>query len=566
MPNWKKIITSGSDAVLNSLNIVNSLTASGLTYPSSDNGEFSFLQSDGNGNLTLQYVETVHENVYNDTLTQILKGTPLYVSGSEGANPKVFPADAGDPNKMPVIYIAAENIEPASEGRGILLGLITGVNTTGYSPGTEIYVDIGGGWTSTRPTGSAIIQLLGIVTKEGNGGQGVVLNPGPATLPNLTEGYTWVGDSNSYPSEISIDSFRTGSFTGSFVGDGSGLINLPSTQGTQGTQGIQGATGTTGNQGTQGIQGAIGNQGTQGIQGIQGAIGATGNQGTQGTQGIQGAIGATGNQGTQGTIGITGDQGTTGLQGIQGTQGTTGAQGSQGTTGSQGTQGIQGIQGLTGAGTQGTQGMQGTQGTQGIKGEDGIIGVDGAQGTQGTQGSQGTQGLTGLQGIQGIQGSQGTQGTQGLTGLQGIQGSQGSQGTQGTQGTQGVQGQSIQGIQGIQGADGGGSSGVTVEAKNSGYTILTTDNSKVFTCNSTSTQTFNLPSVASGDIGLTYTIVKLGTGQVTIDAADSDTIEDSGAGDTIYCNDETPATITLRLLTNTGWYIVSANGTWITTD
>ena len=36
MPNWKKVIVSGSDAVLNSLDIITSLTASGLNYPTTD--------------------------------------------------------------------------------------------------------------------------------------------------------------------------------------------------------------------------------------------------------------------------------------------------------------------------------------------------------------------------------------------------------------------------------------------------------------------------------------------------------------------------------------------------
>jgi hypothetical protein len=111
-----------------------------------------------------------------------------------------------------------------------------------------------------------------------------------------------------------------------------------------------------------------------------------------------------------------------------------------------------------------------------------------------------------------------------------------------------------------------GGSTLTVEAKNSGYTILTTDNGKVFTCDSASAQTFNLPSVDSSNIGTTYTIVKLGTGQVTIDAADSDTIEDSGAGDTVYCADEGDALISLMLTTETQWVIRFANGTWTTTD
>lgn len=154
-------------------------------------------------------------------------------------------------------------------------------------------------------------------------------------------------------------------------------------------------------------------------------------------------------------------------------------------------------------------------------------------------------GVTGPQGIQGIQG------VQGITGLQGLQGIQGIQGTTGPQGTQGITGNWLYS---------------QVEAKNTGYTILLADNGKTFTCDSTSAQTFNLPSVDTVDIGTVFTIVKLGTGQVIIDAADSDTIEDSGAGDTIYCADEGDAVITLRLFTSTGWNILFANGTWITTD
>lgn len=107
---------------------------------------------------------------------------------------------------------------------------------------------------------------------------------------------------------------------------------------------------------------------------------------------------------------------------------------------------------------------------------------------------------------------------------------------------------------------------LTVENKNSGYSILTTDNAKVFVCNSTSTQTFNLPSVTASDIGFYCTIIKIGSGQVTIDAADSDTIQDSGAGDTIYCADTGIASITLVLCRETAWYITSAVGTWVTTD
>jgi hypothetical protein len=210
----------------NAVSLTGSLINNGLTYPLADNGEFSFIQSDGNGNLSLQYVNTMYETIHNSEATTIVKSTPLYVSGSTGANSNVYRADAGNPTKMPVVYIAADNIAPGDTGRGIVLGLITGVNTTGYPGGTEIYIAVGGGWTSTRPTGSAIVQVLGIVTKEGMGGQGVVLNPGPANLPNLPSGSVWVGNSGSVPVAIPTASLNVASasyaLTASFALNGGG--------------------------------------------------------------------------------------------------------------------------------------------------------------------------------------------------------------------------------------------------------------------------------------------------------------------------------------------------------
>jgi hypothetical protein len=267
MPSWKKIILSGSDASLNSLSVSNgitgslfgtsswavsasraltssyitssnvygpygsnsilsasygvtssyavafyasqSLTASGLIYPTADNGEESFIQTNGAGALSLQYVKTIYEEIVNGESTQLVKGTPVYVSGSVGAASIVFRADASNSAKMPVVYVSADTINPGGTGRGIALGLIKGVNTTGYPAGTEIYVGVGGGWTSTRPTGSTvIIQVLGYVTKEGSGGQGVILNPGPANLPNLQNGYIWVGNSTNYPTAVQTSSIQ----------------------------------------------------------------------------------------------------------------------------------------------------------------------------------------------------------------------------------------------------------------------------------------------------------------------------------------------------------------------
>lgn len=106
------------------------------------------------------------------------------------------------------------------------------------------------------------------------------------------------------------------------------------------------------------------------------------------------------------------------------------------------------------------------------------------------------------------------------------------------------------------------------ETKTDNYSVLTTDVGKTLVMNSASEKTFSLPSVDSGDVGLYFTFAKIAAGKLIIDAADTDVILDSGAGDTIY-NDvsgEVYASITLQLVSATLWTVVGGIGTWITTD
>jgi hypothetical protein len=245
MPNWKKLILSGSNASLNSLIVTsgvtgslygtssytinavtasyaytassadsfivrNSLTASNLHYPTTDGTYASqVLQTDAVGTLSFGDVQTTYDTVYNGESTTLIKGTPVYISGSQGANPKVYRADASVASKMPVTYIISEDIITATTGRGITLGHIDGINLTGYNVGASVYVANGGGWTAQRPTGSnEIIQFLGLITKNGTGGKGLILNPGPATLPNLPVGYIWIGDTTNQPVAVVTSSIH----------------------------------------------------------------------------------------------------------------------------------------------------------------------------------------------------------------------------------------------------------------------------------------------------------------------------------------------------------------------
>jgi len=100
---------------------------------------------------------------------------------------------------------------------------------------------------------------------------------------------------------------------------------------------------------------------------------------------------------------------------------------------------------------------------------------------------------------------------------------------------------------------------------NDGATLVVGDLGKTYICDSGSSQQFNLPSVDASNIGSRVTFVKIGAGTLTIDAADSDTIDDSAAGATIYCSDVGNASITLLLAAATEWIPISATNTWITT-
>ena len=148
----------------------------------------------------------------------LAKGDPVYVSGfNNGENkPEVLKADASDPSKMPVVGLAMVN---ASNNDHIFIavgGNFSNVDTsTGLtSPqiGDTLYVASGGGYTNVKPTGTNLIQNIGVIGRvQQNTGQIVVSAIQRSNdLPNIPEGYVWVGDSNSIPTAVTSQSLYTG--------------------------------------------------------------------------------------------------------------------------------------------------------------------------------------------------------------------------------------------------------------------------------------------------------------------------------------------------------------------
>jgi hypothetical protein len=214
-----------SSSVTASSLITASAAGSTITFTKGDNTQFNVTLDTGSATSS----PTIFEVVY--TGENITKGDPLYISGSQGANPTVFKADAAVPAKMPVTFVANETIGVNNTTNAIILGLIEGIDLTGYVAGQAIYVAEGGGWSINLPSGSnSITQLLGVVTKAGNGGKGLVLNPGPAQLPGLDTGKMWVGNGNNQPIEITTASFASSASFNSYTSStNSRLTNIEST-------------------------------------------------------------------------------------------------------------------------------------------------------------------------------------------------------------------------------------------------------------------------------------------------------------------------------------------------
>lgn len=167
---------------------VNTLIQAGLGITTS--------YDDINNELTIES-DTIEELCKNGTASTILKGTPVYQTGTAGNAMVIAPADASSAATMPAVGVLSQDLAAAAEGNLILMGRISGVNTSTFSEGDTIYVGIGGGYTNVRPTGqSVLVQNLGRVTKvDASNGGGVVMGAGRANdVPNLTNGNVFIGN------------------------------------------------------------------------------------------------------------------------------------------------------------------------------------------------------------------------------------------------------------------------------------------------------------------------------------------------------------------------------------
>lgn len=140
----------------------------------------------------------------NNTGATITKGSPVYVSGHT-TETQVADADNSSASTMPAFGIAKDDIVNGATGVIVIAGEITGINTSSFTIGDELYVGTGGALTATKPTGTALIQKVAKVTKAAASGEILVTGAGRVNdLPNLPDGNIWIGDASGVPQDKTL--------------------------------------------------------------------------------------------------------------------------------------------------------------------------------------------------------------------------------------------------------------------------------------------------------------------------------------------------------------------------
>jgi len=131
-------------------------------------GQLSFVDQTGGTSETAERIEVTVKNVSGGSLS---KGTVVHASPS--ANPpngnviEVIAADYDDSAKMPAIGILNETIADTAEGSAVMMGAVSGIDTSSFSIGDELYVGNLGTLTNTKPaTAGQLIQKIAVVIKS----------------------------------------------------------------------------------------------------------------------------------------------------------------------------------------------------------------------------------------------------------------------------------------------------------------------------------------------------------------------------------------------------------------
>jgi hypothetical protein len=208
------------------------------TLPSVDGTTGQAIVTDGAGNLSFGTVDAgTADAALKITLTvKNVSGGTLNAGTVVRVSPTAYPpsgnvlevdiADNTSGSTMPAIGILIEQILDDAEGDCVAFGRASGFSTTGFSSGDAVYVNSNGGFTTTKPTGTALIQKIGQVIKvHGSNGSIEVFGAGRSNdVPNIPQDQLWIGNSSGVATATNHTVENISNVTTSTKTDGQALV------------------------------------------------------------------------------------------------------------------------------------------------------------------------------------------------------------------------------------------------------------------------------------------------------------------------------------------------------
>lgn len=159
--------------------LLSSSTGADVTLTLADAANPGLLSAAGFSKLasiTVDRATLTVATVRNATGSPIAKGTPVYVTGSNGLLKTVAPADASlEATAANTFGVTLEAIGSNANGLVVTEGELSGVNTGSLTEGALVFLsETTGGLTSTRPTQPAHGVVIGFCVKQGGGTSGIL--------------------------------------------------------------------------------------------------------------------------------------------------------------------------------------------------------------------------------------------------------------------------------------------------------------------------------------------------------------------------------------------------------
>jgi len=144
----------------------------------------------------------------NDSGSTLLKGKVVSITGVSGNETLVDLADADDATARPAFGLVYADANNNAACEVVTFGNLTGVDTSAFSEGDILYVDItAGGLTATAPTGeAAAIQNIGKVIRS-HASEGIIKVGGAGranATPNLDSAKMFLGNASNQSASVAM--------------------------------------------------------------------------------------------------------------------------------------------------------------------------------------------------------------------------------------------------------------------------------------------------------------------------------------------------------------------------